>query len=293
VWPDKSIHYIKANALVKRDGKGNAVRMTGTNWDITKQIEEQQQKEKMISDIVQRNSDLEQFSYIVSHNLRAPVANILGLGDLMGQEDYTPEVKNDFLEALLDNVKRLDIVISDPNSILQVKGKMDAKKQTVILNDLVDSIKSSIQNLIEKENVQITTHFEVPVIHTVQSYLQSIYYNLIANSIKYHQPEIPAQIGIRSELEDGSVFITFEDNGLGIDLDKKREQVFGLYNRFHHHVEGKGMGLFLVKTQVELLGGKIAIESEVNRGTKFTITFKETTFNYITEDEKEITLYGG
>jgi signal transduction histidine kinase len=73
--------------------------------------------------------------------------------------------------------------------------------------------------------------------------------------------------------------LTFEDNGMGIDLVKKLEQVFGLYKRFHHHVEGKGMGLFLVKTQVELLGGKISIESEVNAGTKFTITIKETTLN--------------
>lgn len=87
--------------------------------------------------------------------------------------------------------------------------------------------------------------------------------------------------------------LTFQDNGLGIDLVKKGKQVFGLYKRFHHHIEGKGMGLFLVKTQVELLGGKISIESEVNTGTKFTIIFKDTTFINITEDEKETVLYGG
>lgn len=236
-------------------------------------------------ELVQRNSDLEQFSYIVSHNLRAPVANILGLGDLLAQEDYIPEVKNDFLKALLKNVNRLDIVISDLNSILQVKEKLDAKKQSVVLNDLVDSIKSSIQSLIDEEHVHLTTAFKIPVIHTVQSYMQSILYNLIANSIKYHQPEITAEIAISSELKDGFVVLTFKDNGLGIDLDKKRDQVFGLYKRFHHHVEGKGMGLFLVKTQVELLGGTIAIESEVNKGTKFTMAFAERIFNTITEDE--------
>ncbi|TXE06605.1 PAS domain S-box protein [Gelidibacter salicanalis] len=236
-------------------------------------------------ELVQRNSDLEQFSYIVSHNLRAPVANILGLGDLLGQEDYTQEMKNDFQNALLDNVKRLDLVITDLNSILQVKGKINAKKQSVVLNDLVDAIKNSIQNLVDKENVNITTDFRMPVIHTVQSYMHSIFYNLIANSIKYHQPEIPAEIAISSELKDGFVVITFKDNGLGIDLDKKRGQVFILYKRFHHHVEGKGMGLFLVKTQVELLGGKIAIESKVNDGTTFTVTFEERIFNTINEDD--------
>ncbi len=244
-------------------------------------------------ELVEANKGLEQFSFIVSHNLRSPVANILGLADLIGNKDYPEEVKNDFLEALIDNVKRLDIVISDLNAILQVKVEMDAKKEPVQLSDLVDAIKTSIQNLLEKEKVQITTHFDVPAIHTVQSYLHSIFYNLIANSIKYRRPGIPPKIWIRSETIEGSVVITFEDNGLGIDLVKKRKQVFGLYKRFHHHIEGKGMGLFLVKTQVELLGGKISIESKVNAGTKFTITFKEKTINYIFEHEKETALYGG
>ena len=93
-------------------------------------------------------------------------------------------------------------------------------------------------------------------------------------------------------MKNENLVITFEDNGLGIDLNKKKDQVFGLYRRFHHHIEGKGMGLFLVKTQVELLGGRISIESEVNAGTKFTITIKEKIFNYIS-DYDETALYGG
>jgi len=258
---------------------GKCIKVYGSLQDITERKTAENERVKMIADIVQRNSDLEQFSYIVSHNLRAPVANILGLGDLLEQEDYTPEVKNNFLEALLDNVKRLDVVISDLNSILQVKGNLDTKKEKVILNELVDSIKSSIQNIIEKEKAEITTNFDVPAIHTVQSYLHSIFYNLIVNSIKYSKPGMPPQIVIRSELKEGSVVLTFEDNGLGIDLVKKREDVFGLYKRFHHQIEGKGMGLFLVKTQVELLGGKISIESKVNAGTKFTITMEKTILN--------------
>lgn len=245
--------------------------------DLTKEKRAEGERTKMISDIVQRNNDLEQFSYIVSHNLRAPVANILGLGELLVQKDYTQEVKKDFLDALLDNVNRLDTVITDLNSILQVKVGMDVEKGTVVLNDLVNAIKTSIQNLIERENVRFTINFTVPAIHTVQSYLHSILYNLMTNSIKYRRPGITTEIGISSESKGGSVVITFEDNGLGIDLDKKREQVFGLYKRFHEHIEGKGMGLFLVKTQVELLGGRISIESTVDVGTKFTITINQTT----------------
>ncbi|PKQ43575.1 PAS domain S-box protein [Confluentibacter flavum] len=237
-------------------------------------------------ELVEANKGLEQFSFIVSHNLRSPVANILGLVELIGDKDYQEEEKNSFLKALFDNVKRLDTVISDLNAILQVKVEMDAKKETVVLEHLVDTIKSSIQNLIDKEKVHVTTHFDIPAIDTVQSYLHSIFYNLITNSIKYRRQGVPPRIEIRSEIKEGTVIITFEDNGLGIDLIKKEEQVFGLYKRFHHHIEGKGMGLFLVKTQVELLGGKISVESEVNKGTKFTITFKEKTLNNISDYEK-------
>ncbi|WP_286761795.1 PAS domain S-box protein [Salegentibacter sp. UBA1130] len=234
-------------------------------------------------ELVEANKGLEQFSFIVSHNLRSPVANIIGLSDLINQEDYPKEVQNKFLQSLFDNVKRLDTVISDLNTILQVKVEMDAKKEPVILNNLVADIRSSIQNLIEKEKVQIKTNFEVSTLNTVQSYLHSIFYNLISNSIKYRQTNIPPQIKISSKIKDGTIVIAFEDNGLGIDLEKKGDQVFGLYRKFHNHVEGKGMGLFLVKTQVELLGGKISIESKVNGGTKFIITFKEKTYNYISE----------
>ena len=70
-----------------------------------------------------------------------------------------------------------------------------------------------------------------------------------------------------------SVELSFSDNGKGIDLEKRGGQVFGLYKRFHTDIEGKGMGLFMVKTQVETLGGKVGMTSEVNRGTKITLEF--------------------
>lgn len=263
------------------DRKKSDLRIIELNSDLKAHTEE----------LVEANKGLEQFSYIVSHNLRSPVANILGLADLICYEDYTEEVKNNFLKALFDNVKRLDIVISDLNSILQVKVEMDAKKETVVLKNLVNDIKTSIQNLVDKEKVQFITQFNISTIETVQSYLHSIFYNLIANSIKYRKPDVPPEIQIKSEIKEGTIVITFQDNGLGIDLAKKREQVFGLYKRFHNHIEGKGMGLFLVKTQVELLGGEISIESEVNAGTKFTITFKERTLNNKITTYEKPTLY--
>jgi signal transduction histidine kinase len=108
---------------------------------------------------------------------------------------------------------------------------------------------------------------------TIKSYFYSIFYNLILNSIKYKKENIPPVIKISSCKFEDRILLKFTDNGLGMDLQKSGEQVFGLYKRFHTHIEGKGMGLFMVKTQVEALGGKINISSEVNKGTEFLIQF--------------------
>ena len=104
--------------------------------------------------------------------------------------------------------------------------------------------------------------------------MYSIFYNLISNSIKYRQQQVPCLIEIKSRRVKDTIELVFTDNGMGIDLQKRGDQVFGLYKRFHTNIEGKGMGLFMVKTQVETLGGKISIQSEVNKGTEFKIEFE-------------------
>ena len=115
---------------------------------------------------------------------------------------------------------------------------------------------------------------EINTFSTLKSYIHSIFYNLISNSIKYRQPQIPCLIKIESHLHDKKLQLAFTDNGLGIDLEKQGDQIFGLYKRFHPHLEGKGMGLFMVKAQVEKLGGKISVSSKVNKGTEFKIEFE-------------------
>jgi PAS domain S-box-containing protein len=226
-------------------------------------------------ELIDSNKGLEQFSYIVSHNLRAPVANIIGLAELLSQHKFSPAENEELLQGVLVNVKRLDDIVSDLNTILQVKREVSENREPVEMQQLVDNIRSSIYNIIERENVEIRTDFSaLNKIITLRSYLHSIFYNLIINSIKYRQKDIDPVIKIKSEVINGEMIISFQDNGLGIDLKKKGKHLFGLYKRFHHHVEGKGMGLFMVKTQVEMLGGKIVADSTVDKGTEFRILFR-------------------
>ena len=260
----------------QKDDNGKIIRLFGTAQNITEQVLSQIEKEKITADIVQRNKDLEQFSYIVSHNLRAPVANIIGFSAIAQDENLEPDMKKEVMDGLSHSVKRLDDVIIDLNNILQTRQGLSQNKEMVHFSKIANSIHSSIENLIKKEKAVLVWDFsEVDEMITIKSYLHSIFYNLISNSLKYRQPDIPPVIVIKSRKLKDKIELLFKDNGMGMDMEKVGDQVFGLYKRFHtKSSEGKGMGLYMVKTQVETLGGKISISSEVNKGTEFKIEFE-------------------
>ena len=253
----------------------NEKAVLGITMDITKEKNDDTERSKMLNDIVQRNKDLEQFSYIISHNLRAPVANISGIAEILQLDGLDRSEEKTFIRELSISVQKLDDVIMDLNYILQIKHTENKKVESIVFSELLNDIQLSIDNLIRNSKVEITTDFSaVDEIFSIKSYLYSIFLNLVSNSIKYKQDHTNPIIKIRSYLLNDKIQITYKDNGMGIDMEKSGKQVFGLYKRFHSHVEGKGIGLFMVKTQVESLGGKIAISSEVNKGTEFTIDFK-------------------
>jgi len=243
--------------------------------DITARKVAELERIKITNDLLQRNRDLEQFTFIISHNLRAPTANIIGFTDYLQNETLTQEEQKEFISGLATSALRLDTIIKDINSILQVKFEVNEKKELISFSTLVSNIFDSFGNLNEKKQVHIKLDFsEVDEIFSFKAYMHSIFYNLISNSIKFCRQDIQSLIEIKSRKENGKIVLSFKDNGLGIDLKRKGDRIFRLYDRFHSHVEGKGMGLFMVKTQVEAIGGKITVVSEVNKGTEFTITFE-------------------
>ena len=252
----------------------NETAVLGILLDITRQKQAEMERAKIIQDIVNRNSDLEQFSYIVSHNLRAPVANILGLVNIINTIGISEADEQEVTGYLAAAATNLDNVIKDINYILDLKHNLNEKREQIVFSRLLDDIKMSIRNVMQDEQVSIKSDFcGAQQIKTVKSYLYSILTNLISNSIKYRRPDVNPLIEISTFITDGKIHIRVKDNGMGIDLKKESQSVFGLYKRFHFHVEGKGMGLFMVKTQVETLGGKISVSSEVNKGTEFNIEF--------------------
>jgi signal transduction histidine kinase len=169
----------------------------------------------------------------------------------------------------------LDNVIMDLNHILDIKNTVGEKRETINFEELLQEVKSSINNVICDEHVYIVSDFSAAQdISTIKSYLYSIFYNLVTNSIKYRQQDIAPVIEISSTRLENKILLLFKDNGLGIDLEKRKGEIFGLYKRFHDHVEGKGIGLYMVKAQVEALGGTVSLTSTLNKGTEFSIEFE-------------------
>lgn len=270
---DGTLRYGYSEARFDWNRDKELIRVYGIVQDVTEQKLADIERKKMINDLLTRNNDLEQFAYIISHNLRAPVANIIGASSALNDGDITEEDKRILKMAINTSVMKLDDVVQDLNHILQVKSSIDETRELVVFSDLVDDIKTSIKNLL-KQDADIKYDFDAKnELLTIKPYLYSIFYNLISNSIKYCQPDIPCSIEIKSLVAKDKLQLIFKDNGLGIDMIKKGDQVFGLYKRFHENTEGKGMGLYMVKTQVEMLGGRISLKSEENAGTEFIIEF--------------------
>ncbi|SEB17989.1 PAS domain S-box protein [Pedobacter hartonius] len=243
--------------------------------DITERKFGEMERAKMVSDILKRNNDLEQFSYIISHNLRAPVANIIGLAEELRRNLAVKGENNLTMDYLIASTKKLDTVIIDLHSILQVKHEFIENKESVILSRLLEEVLTYMPNLIREQKVKFIIDFSAgDELWILKSFMHNIFYNLISNSIKYRQPALDPIIEIKSERSGDKFILIFTDNGIGIDLVKNKGQVFGLYKRFHSHVEGKGMGLFMVKTQIETLGGTISVDSKVDHGTQFRLELK-------------------
>ena len=238
--------------------------------DITERKHAEHMREKMTADLVIQNKNLEQFAYVVSHNLRSPVANIIGLADVLQDATLSDAERKEMMYELVSSVKNLDEVIKDLNTILQVKREVSEKKEVVRFSRIMGDIKGSIKHLIGTEEVSIIEDFgEADEMLTLKSYFYSIFFNLISNSIKYRREKIAPVIQIKSRRKDNKLQIVFKDNGLGIDMKKRGDQVFGLYKRFHsQNAEGKGMGLFMVKTRwkplADISGKKAKLTRELN-----------------------------
>lgn len=243
--------------------------------DITDEKKQEREKEQLIRELTQNNKDLKQFSYITSHNLRAPLSNLIGLLNLLEDIPIENQELKEILSGFNKSTHLLNDTINDLVKVIVIRDNPSIKKEAVLFKEIFENIFSQLSFQIELHKPIIKFDFEkVFIININKAYIESILLNLLTNAIKYKSENRKLKITITTHEIDDTVVLVFKDNGIGIDLVRNRDKVFGLYQRFHNYPDSKGLGLYLVKSQVETMGGTIEIESEVNKGTTFTLTFK-------------------
>jgi PAS domain S-box-containing protein len=240
---------------------------------ITEQKKAEQERLQLTQELLRRNRDLEQFTYIVSHNLRSPVANILGLTSLLANAE--PSCAQEGLTSRLrQTAMNLDQIIRDLNEMLSLQAGVLGDWEKVSLPEVVEQ---ALQILPGDCCGDITVDLQgVQEIGSTRSYVSSILSNLLSNAFKYKSPNRPLCLKVTAELQEKGqmLYLTVSDNGLGINMEKEGRNLFGLYKRFHFHVSGRGLGLYLVKTQAEALGGRVTVESTPNEGSTFKVWIK-------------------
>lgn len=250
-----------------------------THWiciirDITEEKNQEKEKEQLIRELTKNNRDLKQFSYITSHNFRAPLSNLTGLLALLEDIPIENEELKEILNGFHKSTRLLNETIEDLVKVVIIKDNPSIQKEEVVIKEVFENVFFQLNNQIslQKPNLKIDIDPKC-TLWINKSYLESIILNLMSNALKYRAQTRPLKINIEVKEGEKSVHLTIKDNGIGIDMNKNRDKIFGLYQRFHNYADSKGLGLYLVKSQVEAMGGTIEVDSEVDKGTEFRINF--------------------
>ncbi len=257
-----------------RDEAGKLTQFVAIQQNITYRKEVEASQASMTQDLYRHNRDLQQFTYVISHNLRAPLANALGLATVLTKVDKSSDVFGTTLANLRQSMVQADAVLKDLNQVLSIRDKKDVLElEPLVLEDVCNQAIQDLEEPLRQCGGQVDLDIEANLVtRGNRAYLYSIFYNLLSNSIKYRSDERRLQVDIACYRgEHGGPSISFTDNGSGFDMYKAGSDIFQLYKRFHTNQRGRGIGLFLVKTHVEAMGGKIEVTSEVNFGTRFLI----------------------
>ncbi len=274
IWKDKSIHWLRVYGRIIHNEQRQPIRMYGLVIDITEQRITNDELAKSNIQLSKINNDLDNFIYTASHDLKAPVSNIEGLIytllDVIGENTDAKEI----IELMNKSVQRFKGTILDLTEISKTQKDTKGEEEEINVQEVLDDVTSSIENLIAKSEAVITTTINCKTIRFSKVNFRSILYNLISNGIKYKAPDRKPIVEITCTAEEKEILLMVKDNGLGIS-EQNKNKMFTMFKRFHDHVEGTGIGLYIVKRIIDNAGGRIEVESELGKGTAFKVYFKK------------------
>lgn len=224
------------------------------------------------NDLKRKNDQLEEFAQIVSHNLRAPIGNILSLISFF-EDSNKEEEKEEYFGLLKSSSQAVNNTFNELVEVLKIRQNTTIERQTLSFGLTLSKVKKMFAAKISATHAVIKEDFKAITIDYPNIYLESILLNLLSNSLKYRQKGVAPVITFKTYQTDGQTILEVSDNGLGINLEKYGHHVFKLNKTFHLHAEARGIGLFITKNQVEAMGGEIKVFSKTNEGATFVINF--------------------
>lgn len=260
---DNKIRYVQQKGKVFCSKDDTPARIAGTIQDVTDRVLAHKKIEK-------QNKELQNFIHIISHNLRRPLSNLLALSS---QYTLGLHKENDWImERVQDSCQNLDTIIRDLNFSLSLKEVDIHKMKPVALDQIMNDVTVLLQKELLDSKAQLEMDLACDKIIGIKSYYVNILYNLILNAIKYAAPGRPPHVKLSIMGNSDLITIKVQDNGIGMKLTPDRQKkIFDMYGRLSGKTEGKGLGLYLVKSQVEAMNGTIKVTSELNKGTTFEI----------------------
>jgi len=272
--PNEMNHYeVSINPI--REESGDVMALAVFMRNVTDRINAEEEQRKIANLLTEKNRDLLNFSFIATHNLRAPVSNLISLLSLYDKENTSNLENVEIIQNFESSVRQLNETLQDLMQAVKIRDELNKKYEIVSLQEILDSVKTRLESFIDGKEVEISSDFsEISQFCYSKADLDSIFYNLISNSIRFSENSRKCIIKIKSLQNGDDIILVFSDNGKGIDLERYGGRLFGLYQRFHSENAGKGLGLYLLNTQIKSSGGKIEVASQPGSGTEFKITIR-------------------
>lgn len=224
-----------------------------------------------------QNQMLLNFSNAISHNLKSYADGLSSIVDVLKEEDIKEEEKTKLMGFLFRLSERFSETIGHLNEIVAAQNLASLTYEMIYLHNYADKTTQALQMQMSVKEAVISNNIPVNTALFVNpAYIESILHNVLSNAIKYSHPDRTPAIEINCREEENTLILSVKDNGIGIDLDRHRSDLFGMYKTFSTNTDAKGIGMFITKYQVEVMGGEISLESQLDHGTTVIIKFPVT-----------------
>ncbi len=273
---DGSPYWVDTTIIPFLNEKGKPYQYVAIRSDISERKRAEEKITKILLDIEYQNTQLVDFCNIVSHNLRSPLINISMLIEFLETCDDENE-RTQILSKMKPVVTHLNTIFDELVESLQIKQDSGVELISVDLTKTINIILMLFDAQIKQSSTKINIDLEEQKVLYCQKYVDSILTNLISNALKYKSPERPLSIDVKTFYDDKGLVLSVADNGLGIDLNRHKNNMFKIRKVFHVHPDSRGFGLFITKTQVEAMGGEIWVDSAPDKGSTFFIRLKTNT----------------